>query len=283
MADIMDRISHMFGGFTNSQKTIASYMMDNMNSISFDTLEELSGKIGVSTTTVIRFARALGYDGFSEMQKDLQADLRDKVSLPERLSESSAKKVRQDELLRSSFKNDLNNIQKTLEGINDRDMSSALELIEKADNVYVLGLRSSYALAHYMTTRLGQIRKNVHLITSVGMTYPEEIVSSSPNDACIAYLFPRYSKISANIIMWMRRRGTKIVLFTNSNYSAVKDYGDIILPCSIHGISFKNSFAAPICLINYIAAAIAARNYDESRTVLEETEEILTHGYYLGL
>jgi len=115
------------------------------------------------------------------------------------------------------------------------------------------------------------------------MLYPEELIGCNEQDVCIAFLFPRYSKTAVNLILWLRKRGVRIILFTSQNYSAIRNYGDIFLPCSVTGISFKNSFATPICLINYISAAIALLEKPRSIETLQQTEEFLTKGYHLGL
>lgn len=115
------------------------------------------------------------------------------------------------------------------------------------------------------------------------MLYPEEIVSAKPGDVCVAYLFPRYSKLSTTVLSWLKNEGVTIILFTSQNYSAVQGYGDVILPCSISSLSYKNSYAAPMSLSNYLIAAIAQKNYAESQRVLERTEAILNQGFYLGL
>lgn len=282
MSEFLDNISEKFDSFTYSQKTIASYFMDNLDTIAFYTLENLALEIGVSTTTIIRFARIMGYSGYSDMQKDIQSIVRNKVTLPERLSAATAH-TKQDMLLMNSFKNDISNINGTLKMLSENDLEKALDAIINAQNTYIIGLRSSFALAHYTSSRLGQIRENVRLIQSAGMTYPEEIIGAKPGDVCIAFLFPRYSKTAANIVAWFKKKGVTVVLFTSQSHVAVDSYGDIILPCYINSFSFKNSFAAPICLINYISNAIAFKDYERAMKTLKQTEEILSQGYYLGL
>ena len=96
-------------------------------------------------------------------------------------------------------------------------------------------------------------------------------------------MFPRYSKLSTTILSWLKNEGVKVILITSQNYSAVQGYGDIVLPCSITSISYKNSYAAPLCLSNYLIAAIAQENYSESQKNLAKTESILNQGFYLGL
>ena len=281
MSDFLTNLNQHFDSFTHSQKLTANYLTDHMTEFAFSTLESLAEKIDVSTTTIIRFSRVLGYKGFSEMQRDIQAELKQKESLPGRLADMPT--ISDNHLLRESFENDMKNIRKTLEVQRDEDLRKAIEIISGAKNIYVLGMRSSFAVAHYMASQLGEIKKHVNLIQSIGMIYPEEIVGAGEGDVCIAYLFPRYSKVAVTMISWLREHGAKVVLITSMNYGAVSSYGDVILPCAISSVTYKNSFAAPLCLTNYMIAALAKQNYDEAKEVLSRTESILAQGYYLGI
>jgi DNA-binding MurR/RpiR family transcriptional regulator len=279
---LINEVLQIFDSLTQSQKAVANYMMENSNAIAFNTLDDLAQKIGVSTTTIIRFARRLGYSGYSEMQQKIQKQIEGKISLPERLSETSSS-FKRDQLLIDSFQNDIANLNLTLAKLSEEDLESTISTIIAGKNIYVLGLRGSFSLAHYMASRLGQIKEHVHLIQAVGMTYPEEIISAGAGDVCIAYMFPRYSKMVANIVLQLKKHGVKIILFTSQNYSVIKSYGDIILPCSIKSVSIKNSLVAPMCLSNYLVAAVATENYSNAMNVLVRIEEMLNQGYYLGL
>ena len=282
MSDFSNKITERFNNLTHSQKTVANYFLDNPDKFAFSTLDDMAMKIGVSTTTIIRFARMMGYTGYSDMQKEVQKGLVTKVSLPDRLIMKSDSGT-QDQLLMDTMQNDIADITTTMTQISQADLSESIDQISGARNVYILGMRSSFALAHYMTSRLGQIRPNVKLVQSVGMIFPEELIGCNDQDVCIAFLFPRYSKTTANLILWLRKRKVKIILFTGQNISDIHNYGDIFLPCSVGGISFKNSFAAPICLINYIAAVIAQLDHSRAIGTLKEMEDFLNKGYYLGL
>lgn len=275
------RVSAAYGKLTHSQKVVANYVDENYEDIAFSTLEELAEKIGVSTTTVIRFARALDYSGFSEMQDSIKKEIQTKGSLPDRLERAAASSG--NDLLEEAFSTDIKNIQLTLAGLHADDLEKAIEMISGANNIYVLGMRSSFSLAHYMVSRLGEIKRNVHFIQTTGLIYPEEIVNAEAGDVCIAYIFPRYSRIGINILAWMRSRGIKVVLFTSNNDLPVKAYGDVCFNCSIKSVSCKNSLTAPMCLTNYLVAELALRNYEEAHDVLSRTEEILSTGFYLGI
>ncbi|MGI6030457.1 MAG: MurR/RpiR family transcriptional regulator [Eubacteriales bacterium] len=277
----VDRLKHNEDHFTRSQASIAAFMRNNMESIAFSTLETLASKVGVSTTTIIRFSRAIGYSGFGDMQQSVQDELQNKSTLPERLD--SMEQTSGNALLHESFSIDLDNIRQTLMAQNDQDLSKAVQWISQAGKIYILGMRSSFSTAYYMASRLGEIKKNIHFIQSTGMLYPEEIVGAEPEDVCIAYFFPRYSKTATNILSWLKSRGVKTILFTAMNNLAIRGYGDINLPCATKSASYKNSLTAPICLTNYLVAELAKQNYEEAREVLSRTEDILSTGYYLGL
>ena len=177
MGDFFHKLTDNFDAFTYSQKTVANYLIDNQDNVAFDTLEDLAEKIGVSTTTVIRFSRVLGYQGYSDMQKDIQNNVRTKAALPDRFDKTNLQ-IPKNQLLQQSFTNDLNNIQKTLSLQKDQDLEQAIQMISDAQNVFVLGMRASFSIAHYFASRIGEIKANVRLISSTGLIYPEEVNSA---------------------------------------------------------------------------------------------------------
>ena len=163
------------------------------------------------------------------------------------------------------------------------DLREAIHLIAEAGNVYIMGMRSSFALAHYLASRLGEMKQNVRFIQSSGMIYPEEIVGASERDICIAYVFPRYSKTAISVLSWMRSKGVRVILVTALGDTPVRRYADVCLGCATRSVSYKNSMTAPICLTNYLVAEYARQHYEEARETLTRTEEILSAGFYLGI
>ena len=137
------KVSAAYGKLTHSQKVVANYVDENYEDIAFSTLEELAEKIGVSTTTVIRFARALDYSGFSEMQDSIKKEIQTKGSLPDRLERAVVSSG--NDLLEEAFSTDIKNIQLTLAGLHADDLEKAIEMISGAKKIYVLGMRSSFS------------------------------------------------------------------------------------------------------------------------------------------
>lgn len=282
MSDFFDNVRKLYGGLTNTQKQVADFMLEHPDVIAFKRLEELSMMIGVSTTSVIRFARSIGYKGYADMQQDIQQSIVGKASLPDRLIDA-VKSTKQDQLLIDSFKRDIDNIASTLHLLSENDLAKAVSSIIAAQNIYVLGTRGNFSVAHYLGYRLSQIKRGVHLVSGLSMDYPEEIASIRRGDVCIAFLTPRYSRMTANLVAWMKKRGVMIILFTKEGSSEINLYGDIILHCRTDGISYKSSLIALFAVCNYILAAVVPQNHDESMEVLAQTEELLGQGFFLGL
>ncbi len=282
MSDFFDNVRKLYGGLTNTQKQVADFMLEHPDVIAFKRLEELSMMIGVSTTSVIRFARSIGYKGYADMQQDIQQSIVGKASLPDRLIDA-VKSTKQDQLLIDSFKRDIDNIASTLHLLSENDLAKAVSSIIAAQNIYVLGTRGNFSVAHYLGYRLSQIKRGVHLVSGLSMDYPEEIASIRRGDVCIAFLTPRYSRMTANLVAWMKKRGVMIILFTKEGSNEINLYGDIILPCRTDGISYKSSLIALFAVCNYILAAVVPQNHDESMEVLAQTEELLGQGFFLGL
>ena len=277
------KVNEKYNDMTHAQKTVANYVGDHPDDIAFCTLETLAAKINVGTTTVIRFARAMGYSGFSDMQDEVKREMQIKSTLPERLDNLVSSRGGEDLTLQSCFAADMDNLHQTLNGLDPQELKKAVDMISGANRIYILGMRSSFSLAHYLTSCLGEIKRNVSFVQSTGMIYPEEVVSAGEGDVCIAYVFPRYSKTALNILAWMRSYGVKVILFTSMNDLPIKSYGDVCFNCAINSISCKNSLTAPMCLTNYIVAELANQNYEEAHEVLSRTEELLSTGFYLGI
>lgn len=282
MTDFQQQIRNAYEHLTNIQRTIADYFLEHLDTIPFKRLEELADLIGVSTTSVIRFTRSIGYQGYGDMQQELQQSILGKASLPERLK-SSIQAEGDNHLLLRTFQTNVDNIQETLSVLSETVLSEAVSSIVQARNVYIIGIRGNFSVAHYLGYRLGQIKPGVHLVDGISMAYPEQVIGIQPEDICIAFLTPRYSKMTANLVSWIKRKGIKVILFTKAGNKEIHPYGDIILPCQTTGVSYKSSLTALFCVCNYLLAAVALQDHDHAMDTLANTEELLGQGFFLGI
>lgn len=273
MDTLKDRITENMDALTKSQKKVANYILRHIDNIPFYTLDRLSRESNVSTATIIRFARSVGCENYSQMQQMLQDELRRKASLPRRLD--SLNEPPKDELFSLVVQNDVRNIEGLAAHVTDELLNEVVTALSEAKNVYLLGMRTSFSLAYYSMVCLGQILGNVRLIEATGMLCPEEILTAGEDDVCLAFLFPRYTRGSIQILQWMREHHVRVILVTSTNYSTVEDLADVLIPCPVNGVSLKNSYAAPLCIINYLFASLVTRNRQRTSEMLARAESLL--------
>ena len=281
MADFINRVTEHFDELTKSHKEVANYFLYNLDKVAVGTLEDLAGLVGVSTTTVIRFARQLGYSGFTELQKDAQDIVLNKDMIPEQ-PESGSPDQKVSSRLAISFERDIRNIENTMKDLKEEDLDRAVSLMQSADSLYIMSMRMGFSLAYYAFASWGRLRRDIRLLRFTGMEYPEEMVSMKKGDVCVVFAFPRFTSLAIQLLEWMKKRQVKVILVTSATFVAAREYAEIILPCRVRTASYQNSHVAPICLINYFTMALTAENYDEAAELLRDTEERLGPGFYIG-
>lgn len=280
---ITGRIQANYSKLTRTECKIADYILEHSPEVAFKTLEEIANCIEVSTTSVIRFARTLEYEGYTQMQQSIQQSLMKKVSLPERYDESYSF-LKKNDLLKGLLDSEIENLRRSVELLDEESMHKAVEAINQAQKVYVLGARSTFGLAHYMTANLSQIRNHIYLVSGTGGMYPEEIVGAGSGDVCLAYMFPRYQKMISNLLSWMKSKGVKVILITTPPYDTIRHLGDVFLCCSLQsGVMMKDSMVPAMFISNYLFNCISADDYQRTRSNLEEVENLLDRGFYFGV
>ena len=280
---VSSRIQANYSKLTKTEQKIADYITEHNSGVAFQTLGEVAGAADVATTSVIRLARELGYDGFAQMQSSIQRSLVKKVSLPERYDESYAF-LKKGNLLHDLVNAEISSLQRTVDILDETALHQAVEAINGARNVYVLGARATFGLAHFMASYLYQVRDGIHLVSGIGGIYPEEISEADNGDVCIAYMFPRYQKMMSSLLACLRSRGVKVILITVEQRDDIKHLGDIFLCCSLQsGIMTKDSMISPLFVSNYLLNCIMAGDYARTRSKLEKMEDILNKGFYFGV
>lgn len=280
MDKIHDIIAHRFETYTKSHRAVAGYISENYDESAFMTLEQLAQAAGVSTTTVVRFSKELGFEGYSEMQKALRADLKAKAGLPERFDTSND--IPDDDMLKKCMQADINNIEQTFKLNSMQKLHEAVAILSRPVNMYIMGMRRSFSLAGYAFSHFGQIRKNVRLVNGTGLNYPEELLPAEKGDVCLAFIFPRYSHTTLTLLSYLKNKGVTILLVTSANHAAVDRYADVMLCCETASTSAKSSYAGPLALINYLTTAYMQNNKASSMDMLTQTEQILMDSMMLG-
>jgi len=279
---ILLKIHDNYHNFTKTQRKISDFIIRCYDELAFITLEEMARQAQVSTTSVIRFARILGFQGYTQLQEEIQRGLVEKASLPKRYEDSyvKAKKGRQ---LADLLDAEVDALNQTVQQVDPEQLEAAIEAIVEAQSLYILGSRSTFGVAHYLASYLGQVRDRVQFVGGAGGIYPEEIACAKKGDVCISYMFPRYQRMLANSLTFLKSKEVKVILFTSPSYKAVEHLGDIFLVCQMPGILPKNSMLSVMLLSNYLVVSVAAFDPLKTQRRLEEVEGMLSKGFFLGL
>ena len=260
MADsFQDRIGVFYSGLSKGHKRIADFIKNNYEKASFMTAAKLGKTVGVSESTVVRFASHVGFDGYPELQKHLQELVKSHLTSVQRM-EVAANRMGGDDIINDAFAADAEMLKRTREGVSREDF---------------FGSRSSASLASFAAFYLNYLCDNVVLIdTSSTSEMFEQMFRISEQDVCIAISFPRYSNQTINALSFAKSRGATIISITDGEMSPIAQYATYLLVAESSMVSFVDSLVAPLSLINALIAACAKENDGHVCENLGELEKI---------
>ncbi len=271
--DLIKNIQNNFNNLSKGQKLIAEFIINNYDKAAFMTAATLGQTVNVSESTVVRFANTLGYDGYRELQKELQELIKNKLTTVQRLTMTNEYSNKEN-ALKKTMEKDMENIDKTINEIGHKAFQDAIELILNAENVYILGLRSSAFLAGYLGFYLSFLIKGVKVITSGPNDVFEQLLKSDSKDLMIGISYPRYSRRTLEALDFCKEKGCKIISITDSLISPAAKYADISLIASSEMLSFVDSLVAPMSLINALIVSIGIEKKNDITSTFEDLENI---------
>ena len=259
---------------SKGHKKLIKYISENYDKAAFMTASKLGENVGVSESTVVRFATEMGFKGYPELQKELQQMIKSKLTAVQRM-EVSSNLIGEDDAIKKVLNGDIELIRDTLESVSDVEFKSAVETINRAKKIYILGVRSSAALASFLYFYLDPVFENVVLVdTSSGSEMFEQMFRISEDDVCVAISFPRYSKQTINALRFINDRGTKIIAITDSAVSPIAEYADTLLVAKSDMVSVVDSLVAPLSLINALIVALTFSRREEVYNNFNRLESI---------
>lgn len=272
--DLIHRIKNSMPKLSKGQKLIANYILEHYEKAVFLTAAKLGTIVGVSESTVVRFANELGYDGYPKFQEALEELVKSKLTAMQRL-EVTTDRIDTKHVLRSVLQTDEEKIRYTIEHIDEEVFDNAVDKILEAKTIYILGVRSCAGLANFLGFYFNIIFSNVKLINTNSISEMFEIIHRiDKDDVVIGISFPRYSKRILKVLEFARNRGTTVISITDSTISPIARYADYTLIGRSEMISFVDSLVAPLSIINALIVAISLKKKDEISTNLENLENI---------
>lgn len=274
MNDLMNRIQSNLGDFSKGQRLIARYITEHYDKAAFMTASKLGAKVGVSESTVVRFATELGYDGYPHLQKTLQEMIRNRLTTVQRM-EVSNDRIGNKDVVDSVLTNDIDGIRTTMDELDREALRASVEAITHARRIYILGVRSSTALARFVSFYFSLLFDNVHLVTSndVGETY-EQIMRINHEDVFIGISFPRYSKRTLSAMKYSKDQGATVIALTDSQLSPLVRYADHVLVAKSNMASFVDSLVAPLSVINALIVSVGMSRQTEVEQTFNKLENI---------
>lgn len=272
--DMIKRIQEKLTDMSKGQKLIANYIISHYEKAAFMTAARLGEVVGVSESTVVRFAIELGYDGYPKLQKVLQELIKSKLTAVQRI-EVSSKRINEDNILKSVLQSDMEKIKLTMEDIDLAGFNEIVESILNAKKIYILGVRSSAPLASFLGFYFNLIFDNVRLVhtTSVSEMF-EQILRATEGDVVIGISFPRYSKRTTKAMQFVKSQGSTVIAITDSMESPLAGCADHCITARSDMASFVDSLVAPLSVINALIVAIGMRKKESVYNTFERLETI---------
>lgn len=272
--DLTSRINECYGSLSKGQKILATYITDNYDKAVFLTAAKMGQVVGVSESTVVRFATHLGYKGYPEFQKALEEMVRNKLNSIQRM-EVTYGRISQSHILETVLQSDQEKIKDTLEHIDEHAFELAVDTIIKAKHIYIVGIRSCAPLAAFMAFYFNLMFENVTLLqTNNSSELFEQMVRISKDDVIIGISFPRYSMRTLKAMEFANNRNAKVITLTDSVHSPMNLYSSCNLIARSDMASIVDSLVAPLSVINALIVALCMKKQGEVAKTLETLEDI---------
>ena len=272
--DILSILQEKESTFSKGQKRIARYITDAYDKAAFMTANRLGKTVGVSESTVVRFAVDLGFDGYPSMQKAMQEMVLNRLTSVQRL-EVASDRIGDQDVVSMVLHSDMEKLRQTEEMIDRGEFRAAVNAILKAKRVYILGVRSVAPLANFLGYYLNYMFNNVHIISgfSAGEMF-EKIVGVNSEDVIVAFSFPRYSASTTKGAKYCRSAGATVIGITDSKLSPLGQCSDHVLVAKSDMVSLVDSLVAPLSLVNALIVSVASRREKELSQTFANLERI---------
>lgn len=272
--DTISRINDKFNKMSKSHKKVATFILDHYEQAAFMTAAKLGATVGISESTVVRFAYCLGYEGYPEFQEALADWVKNKLNSVQKIGAKYGKST-QSEILTSVLTTDMENISETMEHVDPQAFETAVETILSAEHIYIIGIRSCEPLARFLHFYLNMIRGNVILLASTSTSEIfEQMIRIDEKDAMIGISFPRYSMRTLKAMEFANDRNAKVISITDTIHSPMCLYSSCNLMAKSEMVSIVDSLAAPLSLINALVVALCLKRPNDVRKTLESLEDV---------
>lgn len=270
--DMIQRLNRSGSKLSKSHRRIADYIAEHYDKAVYMTASKLGEEVSVSESTVVRFAVAMGYEGYPELQQSLRELVRHRLTATQRFEMSQD--IDESDVLPTVLRADMQNIRSTVEGIDNEAFQSVVRAISDAKRIYILGLRSAAPLAQFAGYYLHYIFDDVRVVAAASTDVFEAISRVQPGDVLLGISFPRYSSRTIEAMSFARSRKATVIGLTDGPMSPLHAAADICLSVRTDMASFVDSMAAPMSVINALIVALGIKHRDILADRFKQLEEV---------
>ena len=270
---LLQLITDEYDTLPRQLKRIASYMSQQSDRIMVDRISDIARECEVHPSAIVRFSQRFGFSGFSEMQALFRAAYTHKASpvhnYQQRIRSMIANQSQQasaGDLARECIDATRSGIERLGRELDDVAFEKAVDLIVNADNIYVVGVRRSFAVADYLVYNLQHTQKRIHLVSGLGGSYREQMRSVRAHDLVIAISFVPYAKETQHCLRFARLQQANTLILTDSHLSPLAKLANSVLLVNEGSALAFRSLSATLCLCQALFVAVAYRlelNVDE--------------------
>lgn len=277
--DVITQLRHRYDQLTNSQKRIAETVVEDPEFVAFATVDKFAARLGISPSTIVRFAYRLGLAGYPELQEQVRELVLDSLRLN---ASSGGDPIAHlgESVFAESLRHDLDLLSRTAGRLQAEDLERAVEALVSAERVRIVGGVTAYSVAYYVGVTLERVRGRVAVLT--GSPFPTgPLLDMEEGDALLAFSFPPYARTTLGTINAAKKRGATVIAVSDSPISPLRGCVDILLPVAVSGIGTQNSLVGALAVANALANGVASRvpgaieRYTETVQLLEEWDVYL--------
>ena len=285
--DVIAELRHRYDELTHSQKRIAEAIVEDPEFIAFATVDKVAAKLGVSPSTVVRFAYRIGLDGYPDLQERVRTLVRSQIRRSTAISgdEASVADHLADSVFARSLVHDLANLRRTIGGLNLKDLDRAVAALDRAERLFVVGSLGSYAAAHFAAVALDRLRGSTFALDGNDYENATRLADLSERDALVIFTFAPYAKSALRLVRLAKRRKTALIAITDTSISPVGQQVDIVLPAVSSGVSTHNSLIGALAVANalinglmVVRSGTALERYDRTAKLLNEWDLLVLRG-----
>ena len=262
-----------------AQRRLGHYLQADSAALLLSNVNDLAQAVGVSKSTVVRFAKSMGYKGFPHFKREIQKQMRGKLRAAARMEETFAELGNDENIFVKLIKRDIQLLQETLQAASLPDFHKATEIIWRARKVYIIGLNASMALAYLLHFRLGRVKKDTRwLFLTGGTSLLEQLALMEKQDVLIAIDFLQVPREVQVALQHARKVGAPILGITDFPSSAIAKAAEVCLYAKRGLHTTVNSLTPAFSLVNALAIAVTWTKKADSIKALNDLDGLL-EGY----